>query len=331
MKHFFVINPHSFNTVKNIKNIQDEIENCFSSKQKTEYTIYFSRRPRDSIAVVHRYMLSISDDEIVRIYAVGGDGILFDCLNGMVNFPNAELTSIPYGNANDVVRAFGQDAIPMFRNIKNLINAPSRPMDIIHYGANYALNEANVGIVGLTMCYANQILRKKISQWKRRFVHNIYTYSALKSIFNKEVRNQYYKIKLDGNDFSGNYSNIHIANCSCSGGNMIPSPYAVPNDGQLEVIFVCANKINDLLTTIGDYQKGRFEKHVVFRHAQCTALEIESDKPLRLQLDGEGFFAHELKLRIIPGGIKFVAPEGMEFMDYSFMAYKKRVKNEKRS
>jgi len=324
MRHFFVINPHSFRTLDTLKQILMDLENCFSIGRRMEYKIYISRRPRDAVAAVHRYMTSAPSDETVRVYAVGGDGILFDCLNGMVDFPNAELTNVPYGNANDVIRAFGEDAVPAFRNIKNLSVAPSRPLDIIHCGANYAMNEANIGIIGLTMIYANPILRNATKQWYSRITPHIYTTSAMRAMLNEEVRNQKYTVTIDGEDFSGAYSNIHISNGPCTGGTMTPNPYAVLDDGFLDVIFHQPRRLFESIKVVNDYVNGRFEKYEkIYCYRRCRTIQVYSALPLYVQMDGEAFLAKEMKLEIIPGGIKFFAPENMEFADYSHRAYRK--------
>jgi len=187
MKHLFIINPHSFISTDSVNLVSAEIRACFSPSQRLDYKIHISRYPRDAIAVIHRYIEGVSPEETVRVYAVGGDGTLFDCLNGMVDFPNAELTNVPYGSANDFILTFGQDAVSAFRNISSLINAPSRPVDIINYGANYAMVEANIGLIGQLVIYANQILRTINKRIAQRFTSLIYNIGALRALYTKEI------------------------------------------------------------------------------------------------------------------------------------------------
>jgi len=329
MKHLFIINPHAFITTDNIEKVTTEIRACFLPDRRLDYEIHTSRYTRDAIAVIHRYIERIPPDEKGRVYAVGGDGTLFDCLNGMVDFPNAELTNVPYGNACNFVLSFGMDAVPAFRNIKKLINAPSRPVDIINYGANYAMVEANIGLIGQLVIHANPILRGIRKKWAHRFVGLIYNISAIRALFNSEVVCQHYTVLVDGEDESGVYSNIHISNGALTGSSMLVSPYAVPDDGLLDIIFTCTTRKLDLMRSIKSYEKGLFEKYNFFRRRRCRNMEIKSDQPLRVQLDGESFFAQEIKLEIIPGGIRFFAPEGMSFMDYSPRAYVNREKGRK--
>jgi len=294
-----------------------------------EYKIYISRHSRDAVAAVHRYLISVPSDETVRVYAVGGDGILFDCLNGMVDFPNAELTSVPYGSANDFVRAFGEDAKMAFRDIKKLSFAPSRPMDIIRCGASYALLAVNIGLVGKTVINANEILRHGGKDWIRSHTSKIYSLCGARTIMDKEILHQHYTIFVDGKDMSGNYCNIHIANTACDGGEFVPSPYSIPDDGELEAIFMRSRSRLDTLKIIGDRNNGRFGKHKFFESCKCKTMEIYSDTPLCAQMDGESFYARELKIEIVPNGVKIFAPEEMKFTDYSYRAYSKesKVKN----
>jgi len=135
---------------------------------------------------------------------------------------------------------------------------------------------------------------------------------------------QDYSIKMDGVDVSGKYSNIHVANIPCDGGVNVPSPYSVPDDGDLEVIFIRPVSKLDLVRRISDRNKGYFEKHDIFIYDKCRSMDIESEDPLCVQMDGEAFFTRDIKLKIIPNGIKFFAPEGFDFADYSHMAYNKR-------
>jgi len=303
-----------------------EIRACFSPSRRLDYEIHISRYTRDAIAVIHRYIESVAPDEKVRVYAVGGDGTLFDCLNGMVDFPNAELTNVPYGNAYNFILTFGCEAVQAFRNIRNLINAPSRPVDIINYGANYAMVEVNIGLIGQLVIYANPILRSIDKKLAKRFVGLIYNISALFGLFNKEIMGQHYTVLMDGEDESGYYSNIQISNGALTGSRMVASPYAVPDDGLLDVIFTCTKRKRDIIRSISDYEKGLFEKYKFFRHKKCRTIVVKSDCPLRVQLDGESFYAQDIKLAIVPGGIRFIIPEGVEFINYSHKAYTGRKK-----
>jgi YegS/Rv2252/BmrU family lipid kinase len=304
-----------------IEKVLAEIENCFSPGSES-YKTYVSCYPRDAIAAVHHHIQSISPDETVRVYAVGGDGILFDCLNGMVDFPNAELTNVPYGKANDFVRAFGENARQEFLCIDKLINAPSRLIDIISCGSNYTINQVGVGLEGETTINAAPFFRRSRSKFIKPFVGKIYTLYAMRSLLNKEVMNQEYQILMDGEDLSGRYFNIKVANGACGGGDMVINPYSKPNDGLLEVVFGKSDKLLKVLKSIGDFTSGHFEKHSIYSQRTFRKMEIKSNVPIRVQLDGEAFYTDEFKFEVVPQSVRFFAPAGLDFADYSYRAYK---------
>jgi diacylglycerol kinase family enzyme len=324
MRHFFVINPHSFRHKKTekLKQLLLDINECFSDFSEKEYEIYRSRYPRDAVAAVHRYITEGPPDETVRIYAVGGDGILFDCLNGMVDFPNAELTGIPYGSANDFILSFGQNAENSFRSIKNLLNAKPLLVDIIDCGSNYAMKQVAFGIEAQAIINANKLFRHPRFKWLNKRADMVYKAGAVSAVMNEEIKRQKYQVILDGEDVSGCYCNISVSNSPCMGGTMISSPYARPDNGFLDVIFTKGGSTFAVINYIGDYTKGHFEKNNAFFRRQMRKMEIKSNVPIRVHLDGESFYTEEVKLEILPSRIKFFAPEGMEFADYSYRAYK---------
>ena len=322
MKHLVVINPHSFIVPDSLNQFQAHLAAGFAAEQVPDYKVHISRYPRDAIAVISHYINSVPDNETVRVYAVGGDGILFDCLNGMVAFKNAELTCMPYGNSNDFVRAFGNESMSAFRDIRKLIHAPAHPVDIIHCGANYAINEANVGLIGQTIVHANALFPRLPKKWLRKNIGLAFSLCGLWAILNDNATKQHYSVRVDGEDMSGCYINIQMANAPCNGGVMLANPYAKPDDGLIDLIFFDSCPNLKILRSIGNYQKGLFEKFDFYRHKSCRVIEVKSDTMMRVQIDGEGFYAKEIKFEIVPGGIRFFAPEGLDFVDYSHKAYK---------
>ena len=322
MKHFFVINPVLFEEPGSLQSIKKSIDDCFSGKNTTEYKIHITLFPREAIAAVHHYISSCPKEEIVRVYAVGGAGLLFECLNGLVDFPNAELTSVPYGIASEFALSFGEVTSEKFQNIKNLLTAPSRPMDIIQCGTNYVLLGLTIGLIGQTVIQKNKIFPYLPQKWLKRNTGLAYSLCAVKTMFNKHVMQQKYSILVDGRDMSGQYSNMFISNIATKGGGLVPTPYARPNDGLLDVLFAECSKKLTVIKTIGDLNNGHYAKYGFYRYEQCKAMEIRSDDLLSVEMDGEAFYAREIKLKIIPEGVKVVAPEGLDFADYSHRAYK---------
>jgi len=135
--------------------------------------------------------------------------------------------------------------------------------------------------------------------------------------------NQRYEVLSDGEEFSGNYCNVHISNGPCDGNTMLPSPYAKVNDGLLDVIFATSGKRSDVFKTLTDYFNGQFEKYDMYSRKLCKKIVFSSKHPIRVQMDGEAFFSKEVEVEIQPESIRFFVPEGVDFVDYSHKAFRK--------
>jgi diacylglycerol kinase family enzyme len=281
--------------------------------------VRISRYPRDAVLVVNDYLKNAEETrETVRVYAVGGDGILFDCLNGMVKYPGHELASVPYGNANDFLRSFGEENVALFRDIKKLSKSPTVDTDIFRCGENVAIANAAIGLESSSIIETGKLAaRLNRAPFLRKLIPLLYVFGAIIVIFDKELRCQHYNITLDGVDYSGEYIDINIGNSYANGGKNIPNPYAVPNDGYLHAVFIKKMSIIRSLFRVSAFVKGEFEKYPNdFFYVKFKKLHAESDKNIRICVDGEAFVTSELNMEIYPNALKVAAPKGVKYTPY---------------
>jgi YegS/Rv2252/BmrU family lipid kinase len=285
----------------------------FSSE---DYSIRTSRYPRSAFGIINQFMDKVPGDVIVRIYAVGGDGILFDCLNGIVGLPNVELASLPYGTTNDFIRAFGEGKTKLFKSLEKQVSSPALKTDIIYCGSNYALNSCCIGVESESLLQTlrlNKTFEKPIS-WFHGLGSLMYVAGGVLGIRNEKVRRQEYTINMDGEEIRGKFAIINIANGSCYGGNKIPSPAALPDDGLLEVIYMESKDFLHTAQYFIPYLSGKYYKYPnTFIHKQARKITITSPIPLLVNLDGEVFFDTNLTAEIVPGAVNFVAPGGLRY------------------
>ncbi|MDR1192627.1 MAG: hypothetical protein LBK98_00400 [Peptococcaceae bacterium] len=335
MRHYFVINPKSFVQLEDLKRFLLSVENCFSVGNRAEYKIYISRYPRDAVAAVHRYAAGVTDGEKVRIYAVGGDGILFDCLNGMAEFENAELASVPYGNSNDFINAFGEENFDAFRDIKLLAAAPTTPVDLIQCGSRFALLNCCIGVESQAVMSMNGFSKAaNKGKYMRNFIPALYKIGAVAGIINGSIAPKRYTVIIDGADKSGEYTNINVANTAFNGGGNMPNPYAAPNDGELDIVFT--NPLSRLRTVaiMPEYTRGRFERHPgIFTHLRFREMSCRGETPMVVVLDGELFITSEISFKALPGAVRMVVPPGLGFVDAMSLVRrgKKEAPNESRN
>jgi YegS/Rv2252/BmrU family lipid kinase len=319
-EHLFVINPVSFPQWEDMDKVIGEIRNCFAASGE-RHSIHVSRFPRDAIRTIREYLRATSAGTVVRIYAVGGDGILFDCLNGVVGFKNAELAIVPYGNSNDFLRAFGEGKRELFQNIAAQAVSPTIPTDIIFCGNNYALNTCTIGMEAYTVHKAVELnaryknLSGRLPRLTGRFLYNfMFWLGGVISAMSPSITNRRYSVWMDGEEFAGNYATINIANGPCYGGDKCAAIAAVPDDGLLDVMFLKSASRFQIVRVGTRYIYGKyslFPDYVSYRRA--AEIAVRSDRPMVLQLDGELIFDTNIRIKIIPKAVRIVAVNGSPY------------------
>ncbi|MDR1278765.1 MAG: hypothetical protein LBK02_08440 [Treponema sp.] len=318
-RHLVIINPVSFRAGTNMETFIAGVKDQFEKVVKEDYAVLISRFPRHAIRMVRQYIIGAGPEQVVRVYAVGGDGILFDCLNGIVGLPNAELAPVPWGRTNDFIRAFGEGLEDSFRDISRLASAPALPTDILHCGSNYALNLCTVGLESAAIFHAVDI-QKSLRTWprffrdSRRVYYMIYYLGGIRVMFNKELLTQEYDISVDGEDLSGVYASVNIANGPCYGGDKSAVLSAVPDDGFMDVLMFKGGSTLRGLTRILPYTKGRYDRFPQdFTLKRGKIISIRSQEPLMINLDGEAFLDTDITVELIKGAVNIAAPDNLSY------------------
>ena len=103
MKHIFIINPTA-GKGKAAKKIIPVI-NSYCKTHKLDAQLYVTKFSGDGM----KYVEEIAKrGEPVRFYSCGGDGTLYEVVNGAYKYPNAEVACLPLGSGNDFARLFGK-------------------------------------------------------------------------------------------------------------------------------------------------------------------------------------------------------------------------------
>jgi diacylglycerol kinase family enzyme len=310
IKHLLIVNPKPFARKGNIERVTSSLETVFQ-KNDRDYEIHISRFPRDALRVIKEKYKQLSAKEKLRVYAVGGDGLLFDCLNGIAG-SDVELTAVPYGAANDFVRGFGENALPLFREAGLLAEGRVFQSDIFMCNTNYALNYCAVGLAGAAALFAHNLVESSEQQLSvfPHYLSLAYDIGALSSLFKKDLREQRYQVTIDGVDYSGKYTGNFTANGPCNGGNKRVVRGAKINDRVLDVLFTKSAGVPRIFSGWNALQKGRARAYPeLFLEAQGERISIRSDAaPLQICVDGEAFRDSRLDIEIYPAALPFIVP-----------------------
>ena len=88
------------------KEMENEKKKEIEDIKNLDYVIYETKAHRDAIIFVKEYITEHPGEEL-RFYACGGDGTLFEVINGASGASNVEISCVPVGSGNDFLKYFG--------------------------------------------------------------------------------------------------------------------------------------------------------------------------------------------------------------------------------
>jgi diacylglycerol kinase family enzyme len=316
-RHFFVVNPVCFYNRMEMDAIITEIHDFFSSMKNpavsavAEYDIHVSRFPRDAIWAIQSFANAAPPWVPLRVYAVGGRGTLFDCLNGIVELTNVELGIMPYGKETNFYPVFGVKNKNVFSLLEMQISASSVYMDVLHCGSNYALSHCTIGLEA----FANDKRARKGSAFLDRcmsvFFHALNINSMhLTGIVHPELLRQNYRIWVDDEYLNGKYAFINISNGPCYTRNKHDVILeADPTDGWLDML-VC-NEVS-VLKSYNVFNKYINGNHAKYPHLitcrRAKKIFLSSANPFMFDLDGEIFYDKHISIEVKPKKVRIISP-----------------------
>ncbi|MDR0472273.1 MAG: hypothetical protein LBH43_01170 [Treponema sp.] len=305
MRHIFIYDPSHFQEQQwKIDSILDKIGQYFRTQITPKFSTQIPRYPRETIGIIQKQVDEEKDGETVRVYAIGGEEILFDCLNGIAELSNADLAIMPHGSKNDFLRVFGDDKTELFNNISLIAESESVPTDIIKAGNVYALNGCFVGLAAINAQRTKEVKKKKTSRFYtfRLFMAFL---AYLYSIFDRRIITRYYNITVDGEDYSGNYYHIGVSNGPRYDGKKIAAIGAIPDDGLLEVALLKTVTPLIGLFSMKKHFRGKTPGNCVTMKAKN--ITIKSEEPFWVQLDGEFVQDTSISFEVAPKAVQIVS------------------------
>jgi diacylglycerol kinase family enzyme len=307
-----MFDPKSFYSQQwKMDGILDHIGQFFRTQEKPDFSIQFSRYRRDAIVIIQEEAEKSKPGDVIRIYAIGGEEILYDCINAAAHFPNMQVAAVPYGESNDFLDIFGKEKTEAFRDIPSLVQAGALNTDLIRWGVNYALNSC---YIGLNSALASKLKELKSSLGKGSFV----IFSKISSFlnyfftaFDKKIAAQKYKITIDDRDYSGHYSLIHVANGPFYAGKMTGLTDATPDDGVLDVALIKSTGPLRTSVSLRKYSKGKRPRNGIF--LQAKKITVESDGRMWVQMDNEYMRDTSISLSVVPQALQIVAVDNLSY------------------
>ncbi|NND34851.1 MAG: diacylglycerol kinase family lipid kinase [Saprospiraceae bacterium] len=283
----------------------NELITELNARWSQNYRIILTKAPGDGIRVSRDATLQGSK----LIIAAGGDGTINEVVNGILaarvsGSTSPELGIVNTGSGADFVRTL---KLPqgMRRQLDIVLHQSARPVDLGMVQCKgedgkpvrrYFVNECQVGIGGAVVSDMNN-KRKHFGgtlDFSVAALRQLYHYKS--SIINVWIDGQ----KCNPQELLG----IVMANGIYSAGGMKMAPNAQIDDGFLRILRMSEmNLFNRLLTFIkvysGDHTKS---KYAIYEKAKY--IEIDADRDLWIEADGELIGTTPAAISIVPGAIR---------------------------
>lgn len=246
-----------------------------------------------------------------RIAVVGGDGTLNEVLNGIIKQDiidpkEVRLGMIPVGTGNDWCRSFSipfdyKKALDLLIQEKTFLQDVGK---VTHYHhdkpeVRYFMNVAGMGYDALVNKKTNKLKEKG------RGGPLTYIYFVFASLF--QYRFMEAVIEVDGETvFKGEIFSMNVGICKYNGGGMMQVPFAVPDDGLLDVTLIKKAPKYMVVQHVRKLYDGSLVNLPIVRTFKGKEIRIRSTGRIYLETDGESLGHTPFTFEIIPLGIRTV-------------------------
>jgi diacylglycerol kinase (ATP) len=237
------------------------------------------------------------------LVAVGGDGTIHEVVNGIMTSANPDqvvLGVLAAGSGSDLIKTFGLPP-DLADGVKHLVGDSVFPIDIgrVTYqrqGREESRFFANIAEAGFG---AEVVTRAEpLPRFLGRFRYLVSFWMSL--IFFK-IRNG--TVRLDAGTYDGPLTNLVVANCQFFGGGMHIAPKAHPADGRFDVLIQKGTK-RDYIAGITKVYKAEHIPSPVIREHHSSRVEVEGERPLSVEADGEILGTTPAVFELLPNALK---------------------------
>jgi diacylglycerol kinase (ATP) len=236
------------------------------------------------------------------VAVAGGDGSVHAVASGLIEArPAATLALLPLGTGNDFCRTL---AIPLdpLAAADLLRTGTVRTIDVARVGAcqtGYMVNAATGGFSGKVASAVTSDLK----QWWGPLAY-------LRGAIGPITDPPQYHVSIrfdDGPAESFDLLNLVVANARTAAGGIPVAPQADPEDGRLDVVLVRSGDTLDLSVIAARLMHGDYQDDENVVHRLAARVEIDSEPPLPMSIDGELCEGPRFTFEIVPKSLRVLA------------------------
>jgi lipid kinase YegS len=255
-----------------------------------------------------RYVAEAIADGVATIVAAGGDGTLSEVAAALADAgPPAEalpaLGLVPMGTANDFAAAGGLPDEPL-PALELIAAQPALPLDLLRLesggGVRWVANLASGG-------FGTQVTVETPEGMKKLLGGLAYLLTGLARL--GRIESSHASLRGPGFEWEGDLIALGVGNGRQAGGGQALCPDALVDDGLLDVT-VIPELTGEITATLGAVvSEGKVAAlDRVATRARMPWVEIESSRPLALNLDGEPVESRRFRIECVAGRLRMHLP-----------------------
>ena len=217
------------------------------------------------------------------IVVVGGDGTLFEVVNGLLAHAESvpvPLGLIPVGTGNSFIKDLGIESVD--DAVGRIVARRTRRVDLGRFtseaGTFWFANLLGAGFVSNVAYRARKY---------KVFGALSYVFAVLEEVVG--LKTTAVKLEVDGRTIECDALFVEICNSRFTGGDMMMAPAARIDDGELDVILVRRVNRRTVLKLLPKIFSGGHVESQSVEVIKGRSIRLTSDEPLALTPDGETF------------------------------------------
>jgi len=303
-KWLIIVNPNAGSK----KGARDWTKIChFLSQEGFDYHCVFTEHRNHAIHLAEQYIVKGYRNLIV----VGGDGTMNEVLNGIMNQTKVSpeeiiLGMIPVGTGNDWCRTFGipfdyKKAVHILKTKKIFVQDVGK---VTYYKKNESIQRYFLNVAGMGY---DALVAKKTNMLKERGKGNplAYIYFVFAGLFQYKFMEGVIEVD-DQIVFKGEIFSMNVGICKYNGGGMMQVPYAIPNDGFLDMMIIKKASKLIVLRHARKLYTGTLVNLPVVKTFRGKSIRIRSTGKIYLEADGESLDHTPFTFEIIPTVLKVI-------------------------
>jgi YegS/Rv2252/BmrU family lipid kinase len=295
-----IVNPVSGNGkgYRNYLKVKSELEHYSIS-----FAVFFTRAAGDEFM----QYLSAFRQGFKLFIIIGGDGTVSKVINaflasGESGKDEIRFGVIPSGTGNDWCRHHQIPLNPLMALqviLKGKIIHQDAGIIRSGNGLRYFFNMAGTGFQGYVVQQISKSKKPKSFRW-------FYYLKVLQYLFS--YRSAWMKIRSSERQINEQVFSVAVAICKYNGGGMMQAPFAIADDGFLDITVIRKMNILQLLLNFPKITSGRHTNHKKVTVFKTTKISVESESELYADADGELSFKTPVEFSVLPGALKMFVP-----------------------